>query len=60
MQIERLRDVLFDQDKYLTIRDTVDRYYKARDEMLFPIMCYIPFIMHLHNRVVEKIFAMLI
>ena len=54
MQVERLWEELFDQDKYLTIRDTVDRYYKARDEMLLPIMWCIPCIMHLHNRVVKK------
>ena len=60
VQVKRLREALFDQDKYLTIRNTVDRYYKARDKMLLPIMWRIPCIMHLHNRVVEKIIAMLI
>ena len=54
VRVEILREALFDQDKYLTICDTVDRYYNAIDKMLLPIMRCIPCIMHLHNRVVKK------
>ena len=60
VQVQTLREVLFDQDEYFTISKTIDRYEKAREERLISIMWCVPCIMHLHNRVVEKIIVMLL
>ena len=59
-RVERLQEVLFEQEEYLTIRNTIERYEQASAQRLVPIMWCIPCIMHLHNRVVEKIIFMLL
>ena len=60
VQVQTLRKVLFDQDECFTISKTIDRYEKAREERVIHIMWCVPCIMHLHNRVVEKIIVMLL
>ena len=59
-RLERLRDALYSQEEYLTIHSTVQRYEESRPNRLIPVDWCIPCIMHLHNRVVEKVIAMLI
>ena len=60
MRVEGLREGLFEQEEYLTICNTIERYEQASAQRLLPIMWCIPCIMHLHNRVVEKIIFMLL
>ena len=57
-RVERLWEALFAQEEYLTICNTVKRYEAAQQIVL--VEWCIPCIMHLHNRVVEKIIAMLV
>ena len=59
-RLERLRAVLYDQHFYLTTCSTIKRYKDSRKYRLLPVDWCIPCIMHLHNRIVEKILFMLI
>ena len=59
-RLERLRAALFDQQLYVTTCRTVKRYDESRPYRLIPVDWCIPCIMHLHNRIVEKILVMLI
>ena len=58
-KVEQLQKALFAQEEYLTIRNTVKKYEEVQQIVLVVEWC-VPCIMHLHNRVVEKIIAMLV
>ena len=58
-RLARLREALYEQHEYLRTRATVKRYKTSETHRLVPVHWCIPCIMHLHNRVVEKIIAML-
>ena len=55
-----MQEALFAQEEYVTICNTVEKYEDTIDDHLFPVDWCVPCIMHLHNRVVEKIIAMLV
>ena len=59
-QLKRLRVVLYDQHFHLTTCRTVKCYEDCRPYQLLPVDWCIPFIMHLHNQIVEKALVMLI
>ena len=59
-RLEHLCTVLYDQQTYLATYRTVKRYEESRPYCLLLVDWCIPCIMHLQNRIVEKILIMLI
>ena len=59
-QLERLQEALFAESEYLYILNTINRYEESKQRRLVLVHKCIPCIMHLRNRVVEKIIAMLL
>ena len=56
---ERLRKALQDEDRYLYIKRTIERYDVTSPDRLIPVAYAVPCIMNMHNRVTEKIVATL-
>ena len=59
-QLACLRDALYAQKEYTDNVDVIERYESSRGKRLVPIEWCICFVMHLHNRVVEKILGFLL
>ena len=59
-RLERLRTALEDEHTYLELCSTVKRYEDSKQYRILPVDWCVPCIMHLHNRIVEKTFLMII
>lgn len=57
---DRLRKQLMEEDMYTFYKRTIKRYDETRHLRLVPVEWTVPCIMHMHNRVVEKIVCVLL
>ena len=57
---KRLKQVLHDEDLYFYLKRTLQRYDNSSEDRLVPVAWAVPCIMHMHNRVVEKLTAVVI